>query len=137
MVIISWDKILKKWGCYYVSYIIELNLSYKIRLLLKFLFLWLIIDHNNSFLLCPIWGQFFLHIDGWFEITSNNTFICLMTAILWYQNIRGPSDIWKNQRSWWETFGQSKALAGMDKLYKVVCTWTELNTRISQIDALF
>ena len=53
-----------------------------------------------------------------FEITGNNTFICLMTAILWFWNIRG--EVWKNQRALWETSGQTKALEGMDKLYKVV-----------------
>ena len=52
-----------------------------------------------------------------FEITGNNTFICLMTAILWFWNIIG--EVWKNQRALWETSGQTKALEGMDKLYKV------------------
>ena len=53
-----------------------------------------------------------------FEITGNNTFICLMIAILWFRNIRG--EVWKNQRALWETSGQTKALEGTDKLYKVV-----------------
>ena len=62
-----------------------------------------------------------------FEITGNNTFICLMTAILWFWNIIG--EVWKNQRDLWEPFGQTKALEGMDKPYKVVFNFAHEQNR--------